>query len=581
MAGYVYRPEFSYLAFLRAGKGTFLPEPSDRLRRLLGVKLVLSVAPRPAARPAGESTNGSPASSTGSRTPKRQPRRIDASFDWAQSEILAEIGAMADPLERLKSEAADAAAPLTACDRFDVARESLQRGDYTQALHQLQIILQPADKGPAGDTTDFRPHFLTGIIRLGGYTNTDSELVDLAKAESSFGQAARRAERLHAHEAALARLAAGWACYAAGKIEAALTHTRLAVVQVPGLAEAHFQLAKILAHAGRLEEARPVLEKAIELDPQYAPKAERDGSLAADQDLLLDCVGSLKLHSRRRAKAAIDQAARQHSALGLDPKDEGVTGADDDALRTAAIALESAEAAFAEDTVWGYYRALEDANRAGELLAGLINRFQKLKLTADDLIHSVTKELEQIAHLEVGGYRLADFATEDLNRTGGLLERATTAAQSRQLASLLEAERTALRARATLYSAVERFRSCALARASSECAELARTLTQPRRLHSRSEEARLCALAAILIGTGPSGCLAGAEGSLSGPVVVKFLISILALGAVGAAVGALTAPLYDSENSALKQQIEGRQLVLQKSMEQLKGFALNASPAAR
>ncbi len=561
MAGYVFRSDLSYLAYLRGGVPATSSADLEVSAKIGGAAQIIAVA--------------APAALERERAPKRVTK-LDASFDWGACEVLTELGALADTVEQMKTEAANEAAGLASCDRIDIAREAIQRGNHSQACHQLQVILQATGGGAGAEVKDFRPYFLMGLIRLGSFGNTDAALVDLGKAETAFAQAARRAEQNHAYEATWAWLGAAWACYADGRIDDALAHARAASTPELENAEACFELAKFLIHANRLDEARPVLERALQLDPKYGLKAACDGDFAPYRDLLLACLDSVRLHARRRAKAALDLSARQRSALGVEPEDMEGLERDGDQLQTALVLVDAATKAFDEDTVSGYQRSAADAERAGDLLAGLINRYQKLRLTAVDTIQAVEREQAQVGHIEVGGYRLAELCSAELGQAADWLMQAQACGEARRFPALIQAECNALRARAALHAAVDRFRVRSMMRATDEKTEVERALAQPVRSHTRSEEAKTCALGAVLVGICPTGCIAGTSegGVLTGAIIVEFLVSVAGLAAAGAVIGAMIAPWYDGENSARRQQLERRRRALDANIEQLRTFGV-------
>ncbi|PTX91233.1 tetratricopeptide repeat protein [Opitutus sp. ER46] len=504
-----------------------------------------------------------------------RPRQLDVSFEWGRSEELLDCGALADPLDRLKAAAQPVTAKLTAATRFDVARDAVKQQRYAQAFQQVQGILQPVDAGVESGEADFRPFFLAGVLRLGSFFNRDPELVDLAKAEDAFMQAARRATRENTFEAALAWLAAGWSCYAAGRFEAAQVHTRAALALQPTMAEGHFQMAKILCHLERIDEARPVVERAIEIDPAYAMKASADGDFTAYQEVLVECTESVKLHARRRAKTALQRVADQNAALGLDRESPDLEESVANAIAQSAALAELANQTFADDTVHGYRRAEANADEAAGLIAALISRFQKSRLTAADMIDSTRRECERVQQLQVGGYRLVDFASSEIATATSLLNEAQANCAKQSLNAFALAESQAARARATLNAAMDRFRVRALARVSAESADVARTLAQPARSRPRGDEIKTCSLVAVLIGVCPSGCIVGAGTgtSLTGAAVVEFIVWVVALALAGALVGAFASPLCEPESSAHRQQLKLRQRALEESLAQLRAFS--------
>jgi len=251
---------------------------------------------------------------------------LNATFEWGISKILIELGKTNDSLAKLVK-AAKTPAQTWACEQFEIARDAFRRELYPEALESLNRAIN----GYAGNTgyrLDHRFHFLLGTIRMGSYTNWSPEILDLAEAENAFLLAAKYAGGAEPRESGHAFLAAGWAAYCQGNIEAAILHTKQAIGMVPLCGEAFYQLAKIFAHVRKCDECLAQLCEAVALDRNYILRAGSDGDfkrIDADLNQFLSklCDGAraradeLILKTRRRLAGASREKIEEYPLVTL------------------------------------------------------------------------------------------------------------------------------------------------------------------------------------------------------------------------------------------------------------------------
>ena len=236
---------------------------------------------------------------------------LDATFRWGFSELLIAVGRVNDALTELVK-TLKTPAQTWACEQFDIARDA-----YRQELHQEALeYLDRAINGYGGNTgykLEYRFHYLLGTIRMGKFSNTCPEVVDLSEAERAFLVAARYGLRDHPREAAPAYLAAGWTAYCQGNMQNAMQSTEQAILADHKLAEAHFQLAKIRMHIDDPASSLLALRRAIELDRGYSIKAAADDDFKRYEAKVYALIDILRHEAKEKAKAAL--AATQQLAI--------------------------------------------------------------------------------------------------------------------------------------------------------------------------------------------------------------------------------------------------------------------------
>ena len=227
--------------------------------------------------------------------------------------------------------------------------------------------------------------------------------MNLIEAEKAFVHAARYASRDYPKEAGRAFLAAGWIAYCQGKMTDAMQYTKQALSLYPGLAEAHFQSAKIQMHVGNPDGALPFLKQAIELDRGYSIKAAADGDFKRYEAKVHTLLGILRQEAKEKAEKAL--AATQRKAEETEKQhiqDFLLTVYAE--LAPAKHALYEASGAAQHHTYFGYLDALAFCAQARQNLRKAITDFA---MGADAEVKRLIAELDarisQVRNVVLGG----------------------------------------------------------------------------------------------------------------------------------------------------------------------------------
>lgn len=319
---------------------------------------------------------------------------LNATFQWGFSEILTQAGRINDSLGEL-IRLAKTPAQTWAYERFEIARDADRKGLFEEAIEYLDRAIN-GYSGQTGYKLEYRFHFLLGRIRLGSFRNHSKEIVSQEDAEKSFLYAARYAAQDAPNEAARALLAAGWAAYSRGELTKAQDYTQQAISFDTKLAEAQFQLAKILMHVNKPEEALIPLQSSIEMDRNYTIKAATDEDFKPYESQ----VNSLFEENRKRAKERT-----QELLIGLD-QERGELERQRATefhlvkslhLRQFRKAMNQANAAAGNGTLYGYLDALEFCREAQSQLKGASER---MRVTHQELAHELETQKRERAQRE-------------------------------------------------------------------------------------------------------------------------------------------------------------------------------------
>jgi tetratricopeptide (TPR) repeat protein len=226
--------------------------------------------------------------------------------------------------------------------------------------------LDRAINGHAGNTgykLEYRFHYLLGTIRLGKFSNPCPDVMNLPEAERAFLAAAKYAIRDHPREAACAYLGAGWTAYCQGDMESARQFTQQAIMLDSRLAEAHFQVAKILMHVDDPAGSLPALRRAIELDRNYSIKAAADDDFKRHEGEVAILVNTLRQEAREKTQEAL--AATQLLAIETEGRQvQGLLLTRFVEVTPAKCTLDEALRAARRDTYYGHLDALSLCEQA-------------------------------------------------------------------------------------------------------------------------------------------------------------------------------------------------------------------------
>lgn len=215
--------------------------------------------------------------------------KLQASFDWWMGESLWKLEAQGDTLKAILD---TLQAPLDA-----QARELRRRAEFAYQQGWYDEALNDFLESERKNYQDFSIHQAIGNIYL-----YHREPPDLTAARDYFLKAARYATPRSTYHAALGYMYAGFASYMLRDDAAAVEHARRAVTLDANLAEAWYNLAKFAGVAAKSDIVASALERAIELDRNYAVKASADADFAKVEAVLRSLIQRLTAVARQRAE---------------------------------------------------------------------------------------------------------------------------------------------------------------------------------------------------------------------------------------------------------------------------------------
>lgn len=325
------------------------------------------------------------------RDVSRGIRELSSTFEWGFSQLLVSLGTANDSLQELVR-ISKTPAQTWAYEQFDIARDAFRKDLFEEALRYVNHAVSGFG-GNTGYALEHRFHILLGTLRIGSTSNTSDAVVNLPLAEQAFANAARYARRDHPREAARAYLAAGWASYCQGDMKAARQHTEAATALVPDLAEAQFQLGKILMHLGESAAAMQPLRRAVVLDKGYALKAAGDGDYQKHQKRVDSVLNELRLDAGDTAVRAI-QAASAACASTASIAVDGFALSPQPGIATAARLLTEARVAAETHTYFGYLEAQAKCEEVLRSLRECVREFASKGIReCDDAIRALQVQI--------------------------------------------------------------------------------------------------------------------------------------------------------------------------------------------
>ncbi len=162
-----------------------------------------------------------------------------------------------------------------ALEQFSIARDAFRKGLMPEALEHVNRAIS-GYRGRTGYPLDYRFYMLRGFIHLGSYKNIDAKFVDLNRARDEFLLAARYSGEDSVESTARCIGLAGWCCYCLGNMQEAQAYLRDSVAKNPLDGLSTYDLAKVLLHQGRIEDAMTFFARSIRLDGFFGLKASAD-----------------------------------------------------------------------------------------------------------------------------------------------------------------------------------------------------------------------------------------------------------------------------------------------------------------
>lgn len=553
MSPYVHDAQLSYATYLQGGAAA---EPRE-------VEFPPHVA----------SLLGSPTPPSGWPLPV-EPTHV---LEWGGAEELLEMDVFNIPLVDLKNQAKTSAG-MWAMEQFDLAREALRHSHPRDAFAYLERALHGNEKYE-GYEADFRCHFLLGLIHLGTFRLLEPALLDLAKAKQCFLTAARYAAGDYPIASVIADLAAGWCEYCQGNMDEALHQTEHAIVLDPHSAAAQYQSAKIRLHRRETEAARPLLSQAITLNPAYAAMALRDGDFVPFTSLVLELLEAERDHVGRRASEALKSLTALANSLAIDL---ATLQAPEETGASIAVLVDAANAAFRENTLFGYLRSEVAAGVATQAVQGLRRRLIHEQSTALELIETAKHKLAETAALHVGPYRLSLAGMRQLDDVRSVLREADAAYNKQTLGGYIDAANRARGAIALLRQTADSYRDSALQHATAACEALEGEIAELRRKHSgRDSPVKAFAFIGAIVALFPGGFFSffsvGHGGMVSwSNVALRVCLYVALFAIVGAVFGALLAPMFHPEQAVVNHELETRRTALKQTIAELHALAKGA-----
>lgn len=295
---------------------------------------------------------------------------LRSTFEWGFSEMLTVMGGVANSLEELIRIAKNPAKNW-AYEQFEDARDAYRKQLYWEAIDYLHRAIDGWGT-QTGYKLEYRFHCLLGTIRIGSFSNNAPDIVNLADARKAFLDAARYSTHDDPDEAARAYFGAGWAAYCQGEMVDARAFCERAISLDTGLAEAHFQLAKVLMHMNEVDTALVPLKRAIQLDRAYTTKASVDGDFQSHQERIDIFFDALRKEAKQTAETRIlelEEKIRSLNKLRL----EKYSLADASALGDLEHIICAARSEAATDTYYGYLNASSVCDSASAALKDAVN----------------------------------------------------------------------------------------------------------------------------------------------------------------------------------------------------------------
>jgi len=313
---------------------------------------------------------------------------IVSALNWGFTEVLISLGQMNINLDELVK-LTRTPSQTWACEQFEIARDEFRRQLYPEALQSVTRAIEGLGSN-SGIKTEFRFHFLVGIIRLGSYKNSSSEVVDPQLAEQAFLAAARYAQADYPADAGQSLICAGRAALVHGSIDNAIEHTRKGLTLVPTHSEGTYQLGRALFLKGMLIEATDRLANAIFLNVEHALHASGDADFILNRDFLNGVLNQVLEQYKVRYRQSISRFL--HAQEVLESFSFGGVAASTlqlDGLIRIQEVKKTASAQAATNTLLGYNSAI------GQLLDGFRlfpNCFEEYKA---QLVHHYKNALDR------------------------------------------------------------------------------------------------------------------------------------------------------------------------------------------
>jgi WD40 repeat protein/tetratricopeptide (TPR) repeat protein len=259
---------------------------------------------------------------------------LHADFTWAMGALLWKLELQQETLRDILT---TLQSPLST-----EARELRRRAEFAYQQGWYEEALSDFLASEERNYQDFAIHQAIGNIYL-----YHKQPLELEKAREYYRKAGKYATPHSPYHAALGYLHAAFVCYLQQDDAAAIENAQRAVELYPKWIEAHYELAKFAAAAGRADVAVPALEKAVRTERNYAVKARADADFATIEAAVTELMQRLHAKAKRRAEAEWLPLRERIEQTALAPADH---------KRLAPI-YEEVTALMEEDTYFSYLDA--------------------------------------------------------------------------------------------------------------------------------------------------------------------------------------------------------------------------------
>lgn len=225
--------------------------------------------------------------------------RVGSVLDWGFSALIAATTRLGDKLEEL-IQVAKTPSQTWALEQFEMARDSTRKGLYPEAIEFLKNAIG-GFASHTGNITEWRFHFLLGVVRLGHLNNISKRDINLIESVESFIASARYASSDAPIEAARSFMFAARAANLQGNYDRA-SELALKGLTLSPLAGLYYESAVAYLMAGHPGAAKLSLLEGMRKDRNLILKATGDNTFQSTvflDEVLSDHLAESRLIAQR------------------------------------------------------------------------------------------------------------------------------------------------------------------------------------------------------------------------------------------------------------------------------------------
>jgi len=234
--------------------------------------------------------------------------------DQAFAEIQLSLGNIESSINKLV-DIAQTPDQTWALEQYSIAANAFRKNLIEEAFDYINRAISGYGHQP-GFRLDPRFYKLRGIMYMGNYHNHSSRFVNLPLAINDFLLAAKYTGSDNSNACGGAYSLAGWAAYCNGNIDDAERYYQLALSHDAKDARSRFELAKVLFHASKTEQARAQFDDALRRDWKYGLRAGADPDFLKHRQIVADQIYLYAKEIREK----IDNSLKNFDVLFIDKK---------------------------------------------------------------------------------------------------------------------------------------------------------------------------------------------------------------------------------------------------------------------